>query len=83
MDNSLRQRVIRVMANYLCSLKIDVDDQSLCFVALWDRGFREQALRECMDPARCMARIRQTNNERRLPPDRSVPKGKFATWDMP
>lgn len=65
MNRELHQRVIRVMANYLCQLRINLDDESLCFIALWERGFRDEALRDCMNAARVMARIRQTNEERR------------------
>lgn len=65
MEKSLRQRVVRVMANYLLTLNINLDDRSLCFVALWDRGFRGPVLNECMDPAIMMAVIRMTNDLRR------------------
>lgn len=63
-ERALSERIIRLMAKHLRSLQIDLDDEKLCFVALWERGWRDNALRECMDAARTMARIRQTNDER-------------------
>jgi len=46
------------------SLDEILDDRSLCFVVLWERGFTEYALNEYMDAARCMARIRLVNEAR-------------------
>jgi hypothetical protein len=64
MENALRQRVVRVMANYLRSLNIDLTDRSLCYMMLWNRGFRADALRECLDAARLMTLIRTVNDRR-------------------
>jgi len=75
MENLLRQRLIRSMSQILRSItpqairediSLDeiLDDRSLCFVVLWERGFTEYALNEYMDAARCMARIRLVNEAR-------------------
>lgn len=53
------------MAQTISEKKVDPFDRSLCFFALWERGFREVALVECMDAARVMAAMRMANDRRR------------------
>ena len=59
-----RESITRDMAAVLRSIMINLDDRSLCFMTLYERGYRAAALNECMDDARVMARIRETNEER-------------------
>lgn len=65
MEKLLRERLTRSMADALRELEIDLDDRSMCFMQLWERGYRAEALDACMDAARCMARIRISNEERK------------------
>lgn len=75
MENLLRQRLIRSMSQILRSINPQairddisrdeiLDDRSLCFVVLWERGFTAYVLNQYMDAARCMARIRLVNEAR-------------------
>lgn len=54
--------LIRSMADCLCRHQIDLDDRSLCFMVLWERF--GAPVRDCMDAARTMARIRLANEGR-------------------
>jgi hypothetical protein len=53
------------MATTIREQKADPYDRSLCFVVLWERGFRAAALNECMDAARTMATMRTANEKRK------------------